>query len=310
VSALDGHQPFLAVLAVLAGAAITALGTALQQRATHAVPGGGAGMRLMLSLARKPAWLGSLGLIAVGFCCYLVALAAGTLTLAQPIMISGLVFGSYFSARLAGRRSDPRLLLGAAICGGALALLLGVAQPGGAGPGRESVGAAAGLWLAALFGVALAGAAVVAVRGRGLPRALALASATGILFGVNAALTKMVVGQLAHRWMEPLGHWHLYAMVFVAPAGLVLSQRAMQLSGTLAPVNAVISAVDPLTAVTIGLVLLGERVNTTPLAVLTEVVACLALFCGIGMVARRGAQLNEAHRAAVAGRDRAALSWG
>jgi hypothetical protein len=50
-------------------------------------------------------------------------------------------------------------------------------------------------------------------------------------------------------------------MLLTAPTGFVLSQRAMQLGRVLAPVTAVISSVDPVVAVAIGVVALGERID-------------------------------------------------
>jgi hypothetical protein len=49
----------------------------------------------------------------------------------------------------------------------------------------------------------------------------------------------------------------------VGPAGLLLSQRAFQVGRLLAPVNAIISSVDPVTATTIAVLALGERLATT-----------------------------------------------
>ena len=50
-------------------------------------------------------------------------------------------------------------------------------------------------------------AAITAGRTDGLARALALATMTGTLFGVNAALTKLVAEQLTRGWSEPLLRW-------------------------------------------------------------------------------------------------------
>ncbi|GAA5147558.1 DMT family transporter [Pseudonocardia eucalypti] len=298
-------QTLVAVLAALFGASTTALGTALQQRATQLVP---PGRRMWLALARRPSWLAGVALVGVGFAGYLTALAHGTLALTQPIMISGLAFGSLFSAWLARRRPDPLLVAGTVTSWAGLALLLGAARPTAA-PGPHGT-AAGGWWLALALGAALMTALLVAALGRGLHRALGYAVASGLLFGGNAALAKLVADQLAHGWAEPARHWPVYAMLLVAPAGFLLSQRAMQLSRLLAPVNAVISSVDPVTAVAIGLVVLGERIADSPAALGAQCLAGALLLTGIIMITRRGARLHEAHRAARTGRERAALGWG
>ncbi|MBV9314505.1 MAG: DMT family transporter [Pseudonocardia sp.] len=299
---MTGDQPLVAALAALSGAAATALGTALQQRATHTTPRG------QLMLARQPSWLAGLGLVAVGFGGYLAALSMGSLAYVQPIMISGLPLGSVFTAWLARRRPDTRLVGGAAICGVGLALLLAAARPVSPPPSQHPATAAEVLeWLVFPLGAALLAACLVAARGRGMARALGCAVASGLLFGVNAALTKLVVGQLAHGWAEPFRHWPDYAIIILAPAGFLLSQRAMRLSRFLAPVNALISTVDPVTAVAIGLVAFHERVTVTGLALCLEAIAVLLLLAGITVITRRGARLHKAH---LAGGERAALGWG
>jgi drug/metabolite transporter (DMT)-like permease len=301
-----GH-PVLAASAALSAAAVTALGTALQQRATHTA-GHGKNWAVMLArLVRVPSWVFSLVLVLAGFGLYLLALSLGTLTLAQPIMISGVVFGSVFSAWLARRRPDRAILAGALLCGVGLALFLAIASP------VAPLGAPAALgprWpLAAAAAVAL-GCAIAGYTGRGLPRPVGLATATGVLFGLNAALAKLVVQELGHGWAEPLRHWPCYLMLLVAPTGFVLSQQAMRLSRLLAPVNAVISSLDPVTAVAIGVLALGERLRASPVEILGQCIAVLVVVGGIVLVTGRGATLHRAHRGARTKADKGALSWG
>ncbi|MDQ3763688.1 MAG: DMT family transporter [Actinomycetota bacterium] len=299
----------MAALVALAGAAVTALGTAAQQRATQQVPGGrGLHLRLIVALAHNRLWLASLLGILFGFGLYLLALAKGPLVLVQPIMISGLVFGSVFAAWMACRRPDPKLLAGAAICALGLALFLAIAHPRIGDYGTRPVDG--GFWLAAVLAALLLAGAVTAGRTDGLPRALAFALVTGILFGVNAALTKLVAEQLTRGLTEPFLHWPFYATLLTGPAGFILSQRAFQLGRLLAPVNAVISTVDPITAVAIGVVAFDERIATTPSALVAELLAAAALVVGIVMVTRRAAQLIGADQAARATGQSGVASWG
>lgn len=307
MSSLAAGNPALAVGAALAAAALTAWGTAVQQRATQAVPHRPNAVAFLLRLARKPAWLLSLGLILAGFGLYLLALAVGTLTLTQPIMISGVVFGSLFSAWLVRRRPDRTLIAGALLCGAGLALFLTVAAPVAPVGGPVLTGLPVPMVAAAALAL---GCALPAYAARGLTRAVGLAAATGLLFGLNAALAKLVAYQLDTGWTEPLRHWPCYLMFLVGPAGFVLSQQAMRSSPLLAPVNAVISTVDPLTAVAIGVLSLGERVQTTPAAVVGQCVALLAVLAGVILATHRGATLHRAHRTARTTTETAALGWG
>jgi hypothetical protein len=65
----------------------------------------------------------------------------------------------------------------------------------------------------------------------GLASALAFALPTGVLFGANAGLTKLVADQLARGWTEPLRRWPLYAMAATGPGGFLLSRRAFRSGG-------------------------------------------------------------------------------
>ena len=299
----------VAVLATLASASVMALATAVQQRATQRAPGGrGRHIAMVVTLARDPWWLASLAGIGLGFGLYLVALSLGALTLTQPIMVIGLVLGSVFAARLAGRRLDRGLLLGGVLCGGGLALLLGLARPA-SGHYVVDFGSAT-VTLGIVVVALLLGTWIAATRTQGLARAVALALAAGLLFGVNAALAKLAAEQLTGHQVGPWPYWPWLAMLLTAPAGFALSQRAMQLGRLLAPVNAIISTMDPLAAVAIGVVAFGERMVTTPAALVVELVAATIVVVGITVVTRRGARLIEADQAARNAAGRAALSWG
>jgi hypothetical protein len=288
----------VAVLAALASTTVTALGTAAQQQATQRVPSApGLHLRLVLLLARDRLWqVGQLGTVA-GFGLYVAALTAGPLTLVQPIMVLGLVLGSVFAAVLARHPVDRRLVAGGVVCAGGLALLLGVAQPS-SGTGAP-IAAAGGI--VAVTGVIVLVVVAVGFRARDLSSAVALASATGVLYGVNAAVTKLLAEDLSRGVAATVTHWPaVYASLIVGPTGLLLSQRAFQVGRLLAPVNAVISTVDPITARVIAVLVLGERVNSASPAVLGEVTGAAVVVLGIVItVLRSGRILRDP---AVAGR--------
>jgi drug/metabolite transporter (DMT)-like permease len=278
----------VAVLAALASTTVTALGTAAQQQATQRVPSApGLHLRLVLLLARDRLWqVGQVGTLA-GFGLYLAALAAGPLTLVQPIMVLGLVLGSVFAAVLARHPVDRRLVAGGAVCAGGLALLLGVAQPSsGTGPPIAAAG-----WIVAVTGVIVLVAVAVGIRARDLSSAVALASGTGVLYGVNAAVTKLLAEDLTRGAAATVTHWPVYASLIIGPTGLLLSQRAFQVGRLLAPVNAVISTVDPITATVIAVLVLGERLNSASLAVLGEVTGAAVVVLGIVITVRRSGRI-------------------
>jgi drug/metabolite transporter (DMT)-like permease len=257
------NDPMTAARSATAASAVTSLGTGMQQRATQSVPEGPSEIRTLLAaLVRNPLWLGGVAAALCGFLLYLYALANAALTLAQPIMVSGVVFDPVFTAWLARHRVDRPLLAGGALCGAGLSLFLVVGRPtsGPTALPHPGVLTLAGLLVAILLGVAR----IVAARSDGLVKAVTLAAATAVLFGVNAASAKVVADELNDSWLAPLGHPPGYAMLPSGCAGFVVSQRAMQLGRLLAPVIVVISTVAPLTASVIDVVALGERPGHSP----------------------------------------------
>src|SRR3954465_6689142 len=102
----------IAVPAAVVGAASFGLASAMQQRATKRVPTATAmDPRLFWVLVRQPTWVLGVGTVGVGFSLQVVALAFGPLVLVQPLLVTGVLFGTVFSAMLARRRLDGQILL-------------------------------------------------------------------------------------------------------------------------------------------------------------------------------------------------------
>lgn len=288
--AVSTSNPVTAALSATAASAVTArYGDA---GATQAVPGRvGATRSLLAAVVRDPLWLGGVATALCGFLLYLYAPANAALTLAQPIMVSGVIFGPVFAAWLARRRVDRPLLARGALCGVGLSVFLIVSRPtsGPAAPPHPRVLMVAGLLVALLLGVA----SIVAARCDGVVKAMALATTTAVLLGVNAASAKVVADELHEGWLAPLEHLSGYAMPLSGSASFVVRQRAMQLGRLLAPVIVIISTVAPLTASVIGVLALGENLGHAPTALLVELTCVLVVLLGIRLVAGRAALLID-----------------
>ena len=285
---------FVAVPAAVAGAASFGMASALQQRATKEVPEAGVlGPRLLVELARRPRWLAASGAVGLGLSLQVVALAFAPLALVQPILVSGIVFGTLSAAWLARRRPDRTIVLGAAAATAGLAAFLALARPEGGSarlPGVLSL-----LPLALVLLVVVGACFVTAVRTSGPARVAALAVATGVCYGVTAGLMKVVTAELrASGPMDVLTHAPFYVVCVVGPLGFLLSQHTFQEGLLIAPALAVITVVDPIAATAIGLSWLGERLaDTSPPVIAGEAVAGLVLVAGVALLAHRGTQLRE-----------------
>jgi hypothetical protein len=121
---------------------------------------------------------------------------------------------------------------------------------------------------------------------------LGLALATGVFYGVTAGLMKVVAGELREGVAAPFQHWTLYAVCVVGPVGFLLSQNTFQQGRLVSPALAVITTVDPLVGVAIGVWWLGESAATGPVVLAGELVAAAVIVAGIAVLARRAGRLT------------------
>jgi drug/metabolite transporter (DMT)-like permease len=285
---------FAAVPAAVAGAASFGLASAFQQHATKQVPTASTlNPRLLLELIRRPAWVLGIGTVIIGLSLQLTALAFGPLVLVQPLLVTGVLFGAVFSALLAHRKVDRLVVLGSLGCVAGLSAFLLLARP--SGDARQLTDNRWALWwLAIALGAIVLGCLTVAARFPGSIRVAALAAATGVLYGLTAGLMKLVTEEFrAGGFTEPFGHPVLYIVCAVGPIGFLLSQNTFQQGTLIAPALAIITIVDPLVGVAIGVSWLGERVNHSPAVLAGQLIAAVVLIGSITLLAHRGTQLRH-----------------
>jgi drug/metabolite transporter (DMT)-like permease len=271
------YVPIGVVLVCLASAAAYAASSVLQQREARAAPPEMA-MRLGLisHLVRRPLWLlGNLADMA-GFALQFVALRTGSLALVQPLLVTGLIFALAADAVLDGRRLTRDEWRWTVMTGAGLGLFLAVSRPGPGFPHASALGWSV-LGVSALASV---GALVVVARALARWRALCLGAATGILFGVVAALTESSAHLLDHGVVRALGHWQPYALAVCAVLGLMLSQSAFQ-AGDLKWSLPALTVVEPVVAILIGQLLFGEHISVAGLAPVGEVLALGLMTAGV-----------------------------
>jgi hypothetical protein len=182
-------------------------------------------------------------------------------------------------------------LLGGAACCGGLAAFLMLARPSGGREDPESFGAMVPLGVLLL---ALAAAAVViAKRVVHHGRVLLLATATGLAYGVTAALMKVITGELRQGPGVLFTHPSLYVTCVLGPIGFLLSQNTFQQGRLVSTAVAVITTVDPLVGVLLGLSWFDERVAGSFAVVAGELAAGVVVIGGIALLAMRGAHLTR-----------------
>jgi len=265
----------LVVAAALASAVFIAIGIVVRQRATLDVPEDqGVSTAMIGTLVRRPLWWAGTGSAITGFVFQAIALAHGSLLLVAPLLVSALLFTLPLSARLAGRRVTRVEWTWASVLTVALAVfvLLARAAPGDyEGSERPAVLVATGALAIALSSLPLAS------RLNGWRRALLLASAVGMLFGVVAVLTKIVMNIVTEgHAARLLGSPVIYVLALVGVVATLLQQSAFHAGSLQASVPAML-VLEPIVAVLLGQVVLGEHLTVNPRTALVLGIALAAM---------------------------------
>src|ERR1700742_3082906 len=264
-----------AILSGLLAAFWAAVGIVVRQRATQDVPGDEAMSSAMVtSLVRQPLWwAGTLAAIA-GYVFQALALAHGSLLLVQPLLVSSLLFALPLSARLCGERITWAQWGWATLLTAALAVFVLVGQPR-EGHNRPPIPA----WTLALAITvpSVIVCVVAAHRAVGRVRAMLLGVAVAILLGMIAVVTKICT----HRFA--VGGWHAlmtvpapYVLVALAVTVTVVQNSAFH-AGSLPASVPIMLVGEPVVAVLLGVVVLGEHLAARGVAALALVVAVFAM---------------------------------
>ncbi|MFG3344160.1 DMT family transporter [Streptomyces sp. NPDC048018] len=218
---------------------------------------------------RRPAWWGAVLLNGVGAALHVAALAYGPLSLVQPLGALTIVFALPMAALFVGRRAGRAAWWGAVMATAGLAGLLSLTG----GTGAQSLASDERRLLAiGAFGLVALLFAAAHMVGRSVLRAVILAAAAGVAFGIASVFTKTVAVDFTPD--APFAQWpSLLVLSALAVTGLLLSQASYRGAGLAAPL-ATVTVVNPVIAAAVGLTLFGEsfRYGTAG--------AVAALICG------------------------------
>lgn len=283
----------------LALVAAACFGTAgyLQHSVARAVPDAGVSQprRLLLELLSRPVFRISIGLSVVAFALQVTALSMAPLAIVQPLLVTSVL--CYLAAASVAMRRPPDavLVLGAVVALLGLAGFQVLARPGHSHGGFQGPAALAlGITLCAIVVLTL----LLARRLSGEYRAIPIAAATAVCYGVTATLLRgMLVS--SGPW-SVLTQWQLYAAMVVAPTGFLLNQGAFHEGAVGSVAVTVITVGDPVVSIAAGALWLGESLEGGALRASLEVVSLVVMTGGIALLANRAqrvAQEREAARA-------------
>ena len=266
------------ILCALLAAVSFAVAAVMQQESTQTVPcDKSLSPALLIELLRRPKWIiGGLAML-VGFGLQAVALAFGPVAVVQPIVVLELAFAIPFGILRRHRRAGRREWAGIGAVMSGVAIFLLAASPGQGVGDPPTVD-----WITSLVPVAVVAAAAVLIGStrRGPTRAMFLGAAAGCSFGVLSVLTKSVTHLLSADVARALVTWQVYVAIAVGIAALTVSQSAYQ-AGPLAYSMPFVGVLEPLVAVVIGDVVLGEQVRMSEAQFVLELAAAAVAVIGI-----------------------------
>src|SRR5690242_4468420 len=285
-----------AVLLAVAAALCTATASVCQRAgARKNGPTAGFDARLIVRLARQPAWLLGIAAMIGGFVFQLTALRFGELALVQPILAAELLFVFGYLAVAGSRRPRLRDWLAAAAMSAGIGVFLRLAAPSGGrlhAPGSSWLLAGlvtAGIVVAALAVASSLGRRPGASRGR---RTAVLGAATGISWGFMAAVIKELSAHLGGGPGAVFSTWSLYVLIVAGAVTMLLASHALA-AGPLAASQPGFTILDPLTASLLGVFLFGEHIRTDAGSLVGEVLALAVVIAGAATLSRSCLILGE-----------------
>jgi drug/metabolite transporter (DMT)-like permease len=306
LDALVGHG-LVVLLAVLA-AVFLAIGIVVRQRATMDVPAEyGVSTVMFVTLLRRPLWWAGSAAAVAGYVFQALALANGSLLLVQPILVSALLFALPMSARLAHRRVTRSEWAWAVLLTVALAVFVLLARTR---PGDYEASLARSALVAVICTAAVMACVVVAIRTMGWRRAVLLAVAVGVLFGVVAVLTKLVMYSLTHDGVRTLLTTPvLYLLVVLGVVAVFLQQSAFH-AGALHTSVPTMLVLEPVIAVLLGAVVLGEHLDVSRWDAVAITIATVAMAAATIALGRDEGAYEEQLEAEMASRSGVTESTG
>lgn len=283
----------IAVMLALLAAVGLALGAQFQNDSVHQrVSGSGLtrlGIKQVLGLLKRPRWLVGTAFLMLGVVLQLAALTLAPLIVVQPIGAVALIITSLLNAKIYGVRLGPRTLFAIALTLAGISSFVVVA----AGVAIEAeisdekllqvLGVLALMLI--LFGFLMATSG-------GNAKALNYVFGAGVLYGFVATLAKVIIQRLIQGDFDNLTLSAAIALALAAILGGWFVQNAYA-TGPPDLVIAGLTVIDPMVAVGIGIVILGEASEASFDVIMTFIGSGLVAVLGVYLLEKVHPQSNE-----------------
>ena len=290
--ALDPTQ-FIGIPLALIGAVFLSLGAQFQHRGVTKVEahtrdslGTGLGLNQLWLLLSRPSWVIGTLMLGLAIVFQLSSLYFAPIIVVQPLGAIALVITSILNSRVNKVKLNSKSITAIVMCVGGVFLFVGVAAFTAVDKPVTERQLIVILSLLALVLVA-AGLAFWFFRSR--IRAVFYVIMAGVLYGFVATLAKVVIGRVQQGEFEWLTFSCVIGLLLATALGAYFVQNAYA-SGPPDLVIAGLTVVDPIVAVLIGIVVLGEASQAGIFANVTFVIAGAIAVWGVFLLARNHPQ--------------------
>ena len=290
--ALDPRQ-FIGIPLALIGAVFLSLGAQFQHRGVVKVEsntvdtlGKGLNAKQLTLLLARPSWVIGTLMLGLAIVFQLGSLYFAPIIVVQPLGAIALVITSILNSRLSRVELNRKSIISIFMCVGGVFLFVGVAAFTAV---DRPVTDAHLITILIILAVVLTLAAITFGMFRHRIRAIFYVIMAGVLYGFVATLAKVVLGRLEQGEFEWLTLLCLIGLILATVLGAYFVQNAYA-TGPPDLVIAGLTVVDPMVAVAIGILVLGEASQAPLWANFVFVIAGVVAVWGVFMLARNHPQ--------------------
>ncbi len=294
VGAFQNPGLLLGIPLALAGAVFMSFGAQYQHRGVTKVErlsGQEAAKGLtggqLYRLLSRPSWVVGTVMLILAIVCQLGALSVAPLIVVQPLGAVSLVITTLLNARISGHAPTRRSAIAIVACVGGIFVFVLIAAIFAT---ERDVTQGDLIIILALLGVLIVVFAAMWIWLRKKMGALFYIMAAGVVYGFVATLAKVVIKRLQAGQFEWLTLICLIALLAATGVGAYFVQTAYA-SGPPDLVIAGLTVVDPIVAVLIGLLVLGEAASAPIWAFVGFIIAGALAIWGVVQLARHHPQV-------------------
>lgn len=299
-----GQMPAIGIGLALIGALFMSLGAQFQHRGVDRIEeshgtgerGDGLSVRQLLLLLRRPAWVVGSVLLALAIALQLTALGFAPLIVVQPLGAVALVITALLNARITHVRLAAPALRAIGLCVGGVAIFVTVATFVAK---EHPVGQLQLIVILVILVVVIALLATAFALFRNRAGAIFYIISAGVLYGFVATLAKVVINRLGNEMAGMTeGHFEwltivcIVGMLSAAALGGYFVQTAYSV-GSPDLVIAGLTVIDPLIAISIGIVVLGEASEAPWWAIPIWLIAGALAVIGVFQLAKHHPQTHR-----------------